>query len=292
MTDKVGVLFLFAQNGFGADAAVHSDIIRNLDRDRFEVHVACTDGGGGEPPESLRKLRTIPGIELRPTRFAPTLGPRSPEALLRAARETGAFSADFLALRRYVASKRIRIVHSTERPRDAAYGVGLAKLAGARSVVHVHVKWSDEYSALAKWSVQRADAVFSISRYVTRTVLDMGKPAAAIHTILNGIDPSKWDPALDGSELRRELGVPHDAFVLASVSRLFSWKGQRELLRAFALVQNQLANVRLLIVGADAQEVEGTSFSAELKALARTLGVEQNVIFTGPRADVPRVMAA
>ena len=243
-------------------------------------------------PDSLVKFRSIPDIKLRPTRFAPTLGQRNLEAIQRAARATGAFSADFLALRRYVARERIRIVHSTERPRDAAYGVGLAKLAGARSVVHVHVKWSEEYSALAKWSVQRADAVFSISQYVTRTLLDMGKPASAIHTILNGIDPSKWDPTVDGSELRRELGVPQDAFVLASVSRLFSWKGQRELLRAFALVQNQLSNVRLLIVGADAQEVEGTSFSAELKTLARTLGVEQNVIFTGPRSDVPRVMAA
>lgn len=292
MTDKIGVLFIFAQNGFGADAAVHSDIIRNLDRDRFDVHVACTDGGGAEPPDSLLMLRTIPGIKLRPTRFAPTLGQRNPEAILRAARAAGAFSADFLALRRYVARERIRIVHSTERPRDALYGVGLAKLSGAKSVVHVHVKWSNEYSAPARWSVRRADAVFSISRYVTRTLLDMGKPASAIHTILNGIDPAKWDPATDGSELRRELGVPQDAFVLASVSRLFSWKGQRELLRAFALVQQQLTNVRLLIVGADAQEVEGTSFSAELKTLARTLGVEQNVIFTGPRSDVPRVMAA
>jgi len=294
LTQKIGVLFLFAQNGFGADAAVHSDIIRNLDRERFVVHVACTDGGArGEPaPDSLVKLRGIPEIELRPTRFAPTLGQRDPRAVLRAVRSAGAFSADFLALRRYVTGHGIRIVHSTERPRDAAYGVSLARLAGARSVVHVHVKWSDEYSALAKWGVRRADAVFSISRYVTRTLLDMGKPAARVHTILNGIDPSCWDPSIDGSALRAELGVPQDALVLASVSRLFSWKGQRELLRAFALVQSELPNLRLLIVGADAQEVEAGSFTAELKALARSLGIEQRVIFTGARSDVPRVMAA
>ncbi|MEI9941351.1 MAG: glycosyltransferase family 4 protein [Pseudomonadota bacterium] len=293
MNEKIGVLFLFAQNGFGADAAVHSDIIRNLDRDRFEVHVACTDGGGGAAaPDSLVKLRDIPEIKLRPTRFAPTLGQRDGRAVLGALRSAGAFSSDFLALRQYVVRQRIRIVHSTERPRDATYGVGLAKLAGARSVVHVHVKWSDEYSALAKWGVRRADAVFSISRYVTRTLVDMGKPDSSIHTILNGIDPSRWDPNVDGSELRRELAVPQDALVLASVSRLFSWKGQRELLRAFALVRNELSNLRLLIVGADAEEVEGGSFTAELKALARTLGIQQDVIFTGPRSDVPRVMAA
>jgi len=80
--------------------------------------------------------------------------------------------------------------------------------------------------------------------------------------------------------------------VLASVSRLFSWKGQRELLRAYALVRNEVANSRVLIVGADAHEVEAGSFTEELKALARSLGIEQQVIFTGPRSDVPRVMAA
>jgi len=292
VTDKIGVLFIFAQSGFGADAAVHADIIRNLDRERFDVHVACTDGGGGPPPESLQKLQAIAGIALRRTRFAPTLGQRNPEAVLRALRGTAAFSTDFLALRHYIKRNRIRIVHSTERPRDALYGVSLAKLSGARSVVHVHVKWSEEYSALAKWSVQRADAVFSISRYVTRTLLDMGKSAAAIHTILNGIDPAKWEPTIDGTDLRRELGVPEHAPVLASVSRLFSWKGQRELLRAFALVQKEIPDAHLLIVGADAQEVEGTSFSAELKTLARSLGIAGSVIFTGPRSDVPRVMAA
>ena len=80
--------------------------------------------------------------------------------------------------------------------------------------------------------------------------------------------------------------------MLASVSRLFSWKGQRELIRAFAQVHGEFPSARLFIVGADAREVEGTAFSVELKALARELGVEKEVIFTGPRPDVPRVMAA
>jgi glycosyltransferase involved in cell wall biosynthesis len=292
MPEKVGVLFIFAQEGFGADAAVHADIIRNLDREKFVVHVACTGGDGTKVPDSLAKLRQISGIELRVTHFAPSLGQRDLRALLRATRGTANFCRDFLALRKYVAAHRIRIIHSAERPRDAAYNVILAKLTGARSVVHVHVKWSEEYSALAKWAVRRADAAFSISRYVTNALIRMGKPAAVIHTVLNGIEVSNWDPETDGSEVRREFGIPSDALVLASVSRLFSWKGQRELLRAFAIVRGSVPNVRLLIVGADAPEVEGTSFSEELNALARELGVEVQVVFTGARADVPRIMAA
>ncbi|MEO6603794.1 MAG: glycosyltransferase family 4 protein [Polyangiaceae bacterium] len=290
MADKIGVLFLFVQQGFGADAAVHADIIRNLDREKFTVHVACA---GGDPAvEPLATLRQLPDIHLRETQFAPSLGRGDVQALLRGVRSASAFSADFVALRQYVVRHGIRIVHSPERPRDALYNVALAKLSGARSVVHVHVKWSNDYRALARWCVRRADAVFSISQYVTRTLLEMGRPADSIHTVLNGIDPSKWDPTTDGAELRRDFGIPKDALVLASVSRLFTWKGQRDLIRAFALTRAVLPNVFLLIVGADSLEVQSRSFTEELKQLAVNLGVSEGVIFTGPRSDVPRVLAA
>lgn len=287
MSDKIDILFLFAQQGFGADAAVHADIIRNLDRDRFRIHVACVEG---TPTFSV--LSSLEDIELRPTRFAPSLGQRSVRELLSGARSFAALSVDFLALQRYVARERIRIVHSADRPRDSAYNVALCKLSAARSVVHVHVKWSNDYSPLARWSVRNADAVFSISRYVTSTLLGMNVAPRKIHTILNGIDTTRWAPLSDSDEVRRELGVPGGAMLLASVSRLFSWKGQRELLRALALVRAEIPNVHLLIVGADSREAEGGSFSDELKALAASLGVSEQVTFTGARADIPRIMSA
>jgi glycosyltransferase involved in cell wall biosynthesis len=110
--------------------------------------------------------------------------------------------------------------------------------------------------------------------------------------VLNGIEPSKWDPSIDGGALRRELGIPEDALLLASVSRLFSWKGQRELVRAFALVREKIPKAELVIVGADYTLLEPNSFTAELKALAQSLGVIEHVRFTGGRSDVPNVMAA
>jgi glycosyltransferase involved in cell wall biosynthesis len=203
-----------------------------------------------------------------------------------------AFPLDFIALQSYVFRKKIRIIHSTDRPRDAAYSVALGRLTGAKSVVHVHVAWSKWYSRPARWGVRTADGVFSISRFVTSTVVATGTPPERVHTILNGIDPSRWDPSLDGSAVRRQFGVPANAPVVASVSRLFANKGQRELLRAFALVLREVPETWLLIVGADATEVHGGSFTQELKLLARELGVSARVVFTGERADIPRVMAA
>jgi glycosyltransferase involved in cell wall biosynthesis len=134
--------------------------------------------------------------------------------------------------------------------------------------------------------------VFSISRFVTETVVSTGTPRERVHTVLNGIDPSKWDPAVKGDGIRREFDIPADAPLLVSVSRLFAQKGQREILRALALVRKEVPSVRLLIVGADALEVHGSSFTAELKILARELGVEDCVTFAGARSDIPQIMAA
>lgn len=290
--DKTGVLFLHSQPWFGADSVIHAHLMRHLDRDRFVVHVACTRGDRAGDPVSLSKIREIPDIRLRPTSFAPGFRHRGLGTILRQARSAAAFPLDLVALRQYVRREQIRLIHGTDRPRDAVYAVGLARLTRARSIVHVHVGWSGGYSAPARWAVRNADAVFGVSRFVAGTVVATGTPRDRVHTILNGVDTSRWDPGTDGTGIRREFGIPPGAPLLASVSRLFSHKGQRELVHALARVRDDVPDVRLLIVGADAVEVHGGSFTAELGALARELGVADRVVFTGERADVPQIMAA
>jgi len=266
--------------------------MRHLDRDRFVVHVASSQGDGSGVPAALARFREIPDVHVRPTTFAPGFRHRSRETLIRGLRTAAAFPFDVLALAAYVRREGIRVIHGTDRPRDAVYSVALAKATGASSVVHVHVAWSHGYSRPAKWGVRTADAVFSISRFVTETVVATGTPRERVHTILNGIDLSGWDPRLDGQGIRREFGIPPEAPLVASVSRLFAQKGQRELLQALARVRAKEPKVKLLVVGADAVEVHGGSFTQELRALARELAIEDSVVFTGPRSDIPRIMAA
>jgi glycosyltransferase involved in cell wall biosynthesis len=288
----INVLFVQSQTGFGADTAIHADIMQHLDPARFTVHAACaTSDASGKAP-SLRRIESIPHVRIRPTQFAPGLRGREPREVLAGMRAAAAFPLDFAALCRYIARHRIDIVHGTDRPRDAAYAMALSKVTRAKSVVHVHVKWSNEYGSASQLGVQHCDAAFGISRYVTGTIVAHGKPRERVHTVLNGIDPAPWNPDIDGRPVREELGVPLGAPLLASVSRLFSWKGQRELVKALALVRREIPDVHCLIVGADERFVHGGSFTEELQTLARELGVADRVIFTGKRSDVPRVMAA
>src|SRR6185369_8013844 len=99
-------MFVHAQEEFGADAAVHADLMRYLDRDRFEVHVACTSGRGDVEPVPLRIMRTIPKLRVRPTQFLPWVGGRSASKILEAAPALRTVPKDFWDLRRYVKANR------------------------------------------------------------------------------------------------------------------------------------------------------------------------------------------
>jgi len=290
--ERLPVLFLHSQDGYGADSFIHAMIMRYLDRERFEVHLACSQGDGKSEPAALARFREIPDVRVRPTIFAPGFRHRDAQALLRGAGAAAAFPADVVALARYVRRHRIRVIHGTDRPRDAFYAVAMGKLTGAASLVHAHVAWSEKFSAYSKWTMRRADALFAISNFVADSLVGIGASRARVHTVLNGIDPAQWDPSTDRMIVRRELGIAADVPVLASVSRLFPEKGQGELLRALAVVRRRHPDVKLLVVGADATEIHGGSFTRDLKELARELGIEDQVVFTGPRSDVPRIMAA
>lgn len=289
---KINVLFIQSQVAFGADSRVHADIMRYLDRDRFTVHVACVADDGGRVPKSLAGLREIPNIHVRPTRFAPGISQRSLATILAGVKDSASFPVDLLGLLRYVQKENIHVLHGTEKPRDGLYAVALARLARAKSVVHVHVKWSNEYSKVARWAVRHASAVFSISNYVTDTIVQMGTPPERIFTLHNCLDASRWNPSETGSAVRKEFGISAGTPLLLSVSRLFSWKGQRELVRAVASVRDEFPDVKLLIVGWDEPTLHGGSFIKELQELAQSLGVSENVVCTGPRDDVAQLMAA
>jgi glycosyltransferase involved in cell wall biosynthesis len=292
MKPKINVMFVQSQVAVGADSLIHVNIMRHLDRERFNVHVACTPGEAGAEAPSMKAVRQVPDLSVRPTVYMPGFRRRTPQQAWDSIRSSASFPTQLASLVAYVRNNRIDVLHCTEKPRDCLYTMLLSRLTGAKSCVHVHVKWSMEYGKVPRYAVQHADGVLSISDYVTETIVGMGTPKERVHTVLNALDSGRWDPSIDGRSVRESLGIPPDAPLLASVSRLFSWKGQRELISALPQVKAKFPNVRLIIVGADERYVHGGSFSEELKTLAQSLDVQQNVIFTGERSDVPQILAA
>jgi glycosyltransferase involved in cell wall biosynthesis len=289
---KTGILFLSSPERPGADTFIHTLLMRGLDRSRFEVHVACSAGTPGARTPAFQALSAISDLHVRPSDFGPSLSGRSKieQALL----VLGGLPtlASFVNLVGYVRRHRIRILHSTDRPRDAVACALLAKLTGAKSVIHVHVKCADWMSRSVRWAMGRVDALVGVSQFVARSLVENGYPAPKTHAVLNAIDLGAWDYRLDPCPVRHSLGIPSGAPVVACAARLFRGKGQDDVIRALAAIRGQLPDVRLLIIGEDDRQAMRTSFTAELKALARDLGVLDHVLFTGYRADMPAVLAA
>ena len=110
--------------------------------------------------------------------------------------------------------------------------------------------------------------------------------------MLNSLDASLWDCQTDGSAIRREFGIAPDTILLASIGRLNQQKGGERLLRALALIKDQIPDIKLLIVGENDPFDPAGTYTDFLKALASELGLTDQVIFTGYRSDVKQILAA
>ncbi|MGZ3678285.1 MAG: glycosyltransferase family 4 protein [Ktedonobacterales bacterium] len=288
------VLFLQSQTYYGADSQLHGLLMRYFERTRIQVHAACNPGSAFAPSASLLALSKIPDLHLLRTNFGPTMNNLSRTEKLASAIRGFEVLPSLARLAWYIRREKIDVIHATEKPRDAFYGVLLAKATGAKIIIHMHVKCEDWLSPLVRWSLSQCDGIIGISQFVSDSVAAMGYSPGKVHTVLNCIDANQWDPATDGSAIREEFQIPRDMPVLCVVSRLFPWKGHSELLKALALVKERNPSFRLLIVGEDDPRATpgGGSYTAELNDLMRDLDLTEQVIFTGFRSDVASILAA
>ncbi|HOC30809.1 MAG TPA: glycosyltransferase [Armatimonadota bacterium] len=140
---------------------------------------------------------------------------------------------------------------------------------------------------LILWYINRhADAFIAPSRAVGEAVCRQpGVDPERVHVILNGIDLGAFTEGCDIYEARRWLGCYGDGPVIGMISSLRPIKDHRTLLNAMRAVLYQRPDAKLVLVGAGS-EME------PLRELARNLGIEPSVFFTGAREDVRRVLAA
>jgi glycosyltransferase involved in cell wall biosynthesis len=274
---------------------IHSLIMKNLDRDRVNVHVACNEGTEWAPPDSLGALRAIPELHVRATNFGPSLDASTRLGVARDAIVYGLPAIpSWIGLARYAKHHKIDIVHGTEKPRDAYYGYRLARRIGACSITHLHVKVEDWISPRVRRVMHHNDGLLAVSDFVADSAVRMGYQRDRTYAVLNSIDATTWDPTTDGSAIRREFELPDGLPVLAICSRLFPWKGHGDLLRALARVKVSEPNFRLLVVGEDDPRATpgGGSYLSQLHQLRGELQLEDHVIFTGFRSDVRQILAA
>ena len=214
-------------------------------------------------------------------------------------RNSGDLEAVF-RLARLVREQGIDVIHAHSR-RDyviVVLGAALARLRSSkrpRLILHAHMNrpLGSPAHLSGRFFAWGTDAVVAVSGTVAdRLRHDHQFFPALVHLIYNGIPldeyaaPGSPEAQARREEARQEWGVPSEALVLGVVGRLDA-KGQAGLVGVLPGLVRRFPDLRLVLIGSEGEP----GARAELDALASAGGVIDRLTYTGPREDVPRLLA-
>jgi glycosyltransferase involved in cell wall biosynthesis len=211
---------------------------------------------------------------------------RTPRALAEMARAA-------VEVRKLVSHTDAEVLHAN------SIRAGLVAVAAGRGRVPVvaHVRDclpSGPLSAATRTVLARADALIANSNY-TKSAL--GRAGRRARVIYNPVDLSQFDgPGLRRQEARDRLGLGEGP-VLTVIAQITPWKGQVDAIEAAAELASEFPDLRLLLVGSAKFDSPSTRYDnqrylRQLHQLVAARSLEEAVVFTGERRDIPQVLAA
>lgn len=132
------------------------------------------------------------------------------------------------------------------------------------------------YLPITRYALQQSDGVTAVSKFLKKATIETFD-FDDVEVIPNFICPSHYKK-LDDSPLRNEL-APNGEKLLVHVSNFRPVKRAIDCVEIFAKVKEQFPNVRLVMVG-DGPE------RAAVKHRAKVLGIEEDTIFVGKKANI------
>ncbi|MDO6442526.1 glycosyltransferase [Marinobacter sp. 2_MG-2023] len=251
------VLHVTFNMGIGGTEQVIRQLVQGMASEGVESEILCIDGQIGPIGEALEKSGT---------------------PVHKVARKQGFDRSLITAIRKRVKEGQFDVVHCHQYT-PWIYGWLAALGTQAKVVFTEHGRFYPDryrYKAMLVNPLMAllTPAVVAISK-ATKDALVTYEfiPRKKIQVVYNGISPLKRDD-LEVQKVRESLGIPQDAFVVGTVSRLDPVKNQSMMLRAFKEFNEKSPDSYLLMVG-DGPDKE------KLVALAKELGIDERTVFTG-----------
>lgn len=263
------VFFLVDSFNTGGTETQAVELARRLDPAHFRVTVGCLRNTG---PLRARLDSSIPVVE-----FYPKGGMKSAGGIYQIAR-----------LAAFLRRGKFAVVHTHDLWSNLL-GVPAARLAGTPVIVSSrrdlsHDPWYTPRNRMILRRIQRLSAAILVNSQLIRedVLRNDGFSPEKVHVVYNGID-------LDRFSVRASRDTLFPTFkeckLVVVVGNMHSEvKGHPWLIRAAADVVRMHPDVRFLLVG------DGEMRPA-FERLAREAGVDREIVFLGPRQDVPAVLS-
>ena len=201
-------------------------------------------------------------------------------------------------------SQKYDLVH-VHTPIAAALGRIAAKLAGIKRIVYTShgLPFHDQsttkeyllYSNVEKLVGKLTDLIISQNYEDIKTCERLGiVPRERLGYLGNGVDINRFSrqrlESLKQQELRQSLNIAEDTELLVGiVGRLTRKKGGEYLIEAAAQLIPQFPKLQILIVGGELK-TDPEPYYFQLLEQIKQLGIEDQVIFTGARYDIPEIL--
>jgi len=239
-------------------------LIKYLDKCRFQPVVLCSDRG--------RFFSKIEALGIQPKLLKmPSLKGKGLLFLPKTVQQ----------LSRLVSQEKIRLIHGNAS-RCSLYAGLAARLSHVPLLWHVRI--TDREPLLDRFLAFLSTKIVTNSQAVAGRFEFISKPNQ-VTVVHNGVDTNAFTPEVDGSEVRKELGIEEKQKVVTILGRLDAWKGHRFFLRAAQQIVKRVDQVTFLVVG------DG-DLKKELQEYAVKLGIADSVNFCGYREDIPKIIAA
>jgi glycosyltransferase involved in cell wall biosynthesis len=223
-------------------------------------------------------------MALFPQQFTPILAMKFLVHLFRAS----------LQLVRKVKNCRTQLIVTHTRV-GHLYGRLTGWLTGVPVVMYYHDLSRSRISRLVKVCLAlNATKVIAISQAVKEDLMIISLFRRWIGqkttVIPNAVDLQRFHPKIDGYGITSEFGLETAFPIVGLIGQLVEWKGHVDFIKAAAMVASVFPAARFLLVGSAA--FGNLDYEKHLRELVTTLGLDNHVIFTGHRTDVPELIAA
>ena len=154
-----------------------------------------------------------------------------------------------------------------------------------------HLRDILKLSRAAVDDLNRNRLLLAVSQATKKFHVEQGVRAERTRVLYNGVDASRFRPRAPTGNLRRELGLSDDSFLVATIGQIGLRKGQDVLAEAAALLARRLPNVDYLLVGERySSKAESIAFERNVLARFQEAGIGDRLHRLGYRGDVDRLM--
>ncbi len=186
----------------------------------------------------------------------------------------------FLKVRNIVREEKINVICIGELVSTSWVGILAKRWLGCKVINYIHGEEITttlsfrHFKNRRQYYLKQADAIIAVSDFTRETLIrQMDANPNKIHLITNGVNLSKFYPQTKSASLQARYKLENKQIIL-TVGRLIPRKGIDTTIKALPQILKKCPNAHYLVVGTG-------EFRSSLEKLAKTLGVSDNVTFTG-----------